>query len=284
MRAHQLTDSLCRHGEGPVWSDDWDGLRWVDMLDGDIMHLNPVSHAVSRRNIGDVAAAIRPRTGGGLVAAGERDFLLFSSVESGAETVLPAIPHLRLRFNDGGCDPSGAFLCGSMAYDESPGAGSLLRLEPDGQISTVLPAVSISNGLAFGPLNDSAFYVDTSTRQIDLFDWTSESGLHERRPFVKIDSELGAPDGLCVDEEGGVWVALWDGSAVHRYDARGALDAVIALPATRVTACTFGGVDLRELYITTSRYGLDAGSQPKAGALFVALPGIKGIPVLPFAG
>src|SRR3712207_658762 len=122
------------------------------------------------------------------------------------------------------------------------------------------------------------------THQIDVFDYDGEAGLTGRRPFVTVPEEDGLPDGLTVDRDGGVWVALYGGSSVRRYGADGALEEVLELPVTQVTACTFGGPDLEELYITTSRETVPDGEQPQAGSLFIARPGTGGRPVVPFAG
>jgi sugar lactone lactonase YvrE len=108
--------------------------------------------------------------------------------------------------------------------------------------------------------------------------------VESRRPIVTIPAEHGGPDGMTVDSEGYLWVAMWGGSAVRRYAPDGRLDGVVELPVSQVTACTFGGPDLDELYITTSREGLPEGKQPSAGAIFVAETGVRGLAVLPFAG
>ena len=108
--------------------------------------------------------------------------------------------------------------------------------------------------------------------------------LSERRRFADVEGSLGLPDGLAVDAEGGVWVALWDGGAVRRYAPDGTLDAVVPLPCGRVTACAFGGDDLGELFITTSRLELPDGVDPAAGSLFRCVPGVRGQAVLAFAG
>jgi sugar lactone lactonase YvrE len=181
--------------------------------------------------------------------------------------------------NEGGCDPAGAFYAGSMAYDARPGAGRLYRLAPSGEITVVLPTVTISNGLAWSPDGTLAYYVDTTTGRIDVLD----ADLGSRRPFVTIPPEHGAPDGITVDAAGAVWVALWGGGAVHRYTTGGMLDGVVHVPVRQVTACTFGGPALDELFITTSRHGL-ADPEPGAGALFRATVGVAGLPPLPYAG
>jgi sugar lactone lactonase YvrE len=186
--------------------------------------------------------------------------------------------------NEGGCDPDGRFYCGSMEYDQKPGAASVYRLDPDGSVRMVLEGVTISNGLEWSPDGTRAYYTDTATHRIDLFDYDRAAGLTGRRPFVDLAGEGRYPDGLTVDSEGGVWVALADGGAVRRYDVDGRLSGVIELPATKVTACTFGGPLLDHLFITTSREGLAPESEPHAGSLFLAMPGVRGLPVREFAG
>jgi sugar lactone lactonase YvrE len=277
-KAEQITASVAYHAEGPVWVDR---LHWVDMLAGDVLSLGP-DGTVDRRHVGSVVAALRPRTSGGFVYAVERGFAL----DDGVGTPVRALPELwttdAVRMNEGGCDPDGRFYCGSMAYDETPGAASLYRLDPDGSVTAVMRDLTVSNGLEWSPDGRLAYYVDSATGRIDVLDYERERGLTNRRPFVVI--ETGAPDGLTVDAEGGIWVAIWGGGAVHRYTPEGLLSEVIELPATQVTACTFGGADLDVLFITTSREGLPASDEPAAGALFRVRPGVAGRPVRPFGG
>jgi sugar lactone lactonase YvrE len=180
--------------------------------------------------------------------------------------------------NEGDCDPDGRFYCGSMAYDETPGGGSLYRLDPSGTATVILTGVSISNGLTWSPDGGTAYYVDTSTHRIDAFDYDPDAGLTNRRPVVHIAESDGAPDGLTIDTDGNLWVALWGGSAVRRYTPDGVLTEHLPLPVTNVTACTFGGPNLDDLYITTSRQQVPPGTQPEAGALFRAHPGARGLP------
>ena len=278
MRAEQLTGPVAYHAEGPVYSDAWGGLRWVDMLAGDVLSLAS-DGSVARRHVGTVAAAMRPRAGGGVVIAVERGFAL--EAPDGELTTLPELwDDPGVRMNEGACDPAGRFHCGSMAYDHRPGAGALYRLDPDGSVEVVMREVTISNGLDWSPDGTRAFYVDTATGEVSALD----ADLTARRTFARIAAEDGAPDGLTVDAEGGVWVALYGGAAVHRYSESGALDAVVELPVTKVTACTFGGPDLRTLFITTSREDLPDDEQPEAGSVFACTPGIGGLPVRTFTG
>jgi len=278
MRAEQVTDSVAYHGEGPVWSEGWGGLRWVDMFAGDVLSLEP-DGSVSRRHVATVVAALRPRRDGGAVLGIERGFAIEGT--GGTITELGEVwSHEQVRMNEGGCDPDGRFYCGSMAYDKQPGAGGLYRLDPDRSVHVVLADVTVSNGIEWSPDGSLVYYNDTDTGRVDVFDYEQDAGLSDRRPFV----ETGArPDGLTVDAEGGVWVALSNAGVVRRYTAEGTLDDVIELPVTKVTACTFGGSRLDELFITTSREGLERDAEPAAGSLFRAVPGVSGLAVREFA-
>ena len=279
MRAERITDAVAYHAEGPVWSPTWGGLRWVDMLAGDVLFL-ATDGSVERRHVATVAAALRPRRQGGAVIAVERGFGL--EEPDGSLTELGELwADETVRMNEGACDPDGRFYCGSMAYDKRPGAGSVYRLDPDRSVHVVLESVTISNGLDWSPDGSLAYYNDTATGRVDVFDYDRDAGLTGRRPFVDTEAR---PDGLTVDSEGGVWVALANGASVRRYTAAGALDAVVELPVTKVTACTFGGERLDELYITTSRENMSADQELEAGSLFRARPGITGRPVREFAG
>lgn len=281
MKAEQITAAEAEHGEGPVWWEPWGGLRYVDMLAGDVLTLNSDA-TVTRTHVGTVAAALRPRRGGGAVIALERSFAvaarddLSDLAEQGDVWADPTI-----RFNDGGCDPDGRFYCGAMGYDARPGAASLYRISPgrESEPEVILDSVTVSNGFGFSPDGRRAYYNDTATGRTDVFDYTGETGLTNRRTFV---THQGRPDGLCVDAAGGVWVAFFGGSAVHHFSPDGSLEDVVSLPVTQVSACTFGGNDLDTLYITTSRQGLPDDAEPAAGAVFAVQPGVTGLPVLPY--
>ena len=283
--AEQVTGPCCRHGEGPVWDARTGRLLWVDMLDGDVLTLSPGVPEPARHHLDKVAAVVRPRAAGGFLVAVERGFV-FTDDELRETRRLPAVwDDPSSRMNEGGCDPQGRFYCGSMAYDAHPGAGTVYRLDPDLAVHTVLEDVTISNGMVWSLDGALVYYIDTPTQRIDVFDADpATGGLTGRRPFVQIDEADGSPDGMTIDAEGGLWVALWGGGEVRRYGSGGTLDARIPLPASRVTACTFGGPDLRDLYITTSRLEISPGSEPAAGALFRATPGVAGLAPLPFHG
>jgi sugar lactone lactonase YvrE len=281
MRAEPVTGPVAYHGEGPVWSQRWGGLRWVDMLAGDILSLD-MSGSVRRHHVGTIAAAVRPRTGGGAVIAVERGFAL-EDPDGTVTTLDPVWDDDSVRMNEGGCDPDGRFWCGSMAYDQRAGAAALYRLDPDGSAHRVLDGVTISNGLEWSPDGSLAYYDDTATGRVDVFDYDPAAGLTGRRPFVELTGGE-RPDGLTVDSDGGVWVALNGSGVVRRYRPDGVPDEVVELPTAQVTACTFGGAGLDQLFITTSREGMAPDEDPVAGSLFRADVGLRGLPVREFAG
>jgi sugar lactone lactonase YvrE len=278
MNAEQVTRPVAFHGEGPVWSERWGGLRFVDMLAGDVLLLEP-DGSVNRHHVAEIAAAVRPRRGGGAVIGIERGFAL--EEPDGSIVRLDELwDDSNLRMNEGACDPDGRFYCGSMAKDKRPGAAALYRLDPGLTVHVVLEGVTVSNGLDWSPDGARAFYNDTDTYRTDVFDYDPESGLTGRRPFA--DTPGHRPDGLTVDAEAGVWVAYPHEGKVRRYDGEGALDAVVDLPTVKVTACTFGGPALDELYVTTSRENVEG--DPLAGSLFRVEVGVKGVPTREFAG
>jgi sugar lactone lactonase YvrE len=179
--------------------------------------------------------------------------------------------------NDGKCDRAGRFFAGTKADDDTPQAGALYRLE-NGEVTQLLDNVTISNGIGWSPDERLMYYADTPTGRIDVFDFDATTGEPtNRRRFVDIPQDAGLPDGLCVDADGAVWVALWGGAAVHRYRADGELDRVLRLPVSNVTCPTFGGKDLDVLYITTART-----DEPGSGALFRCRPGVTGQPANPY--
>jgi len=281
MQAQQVTGPVVFHGEGPVWSPGWGGLRYVDMLAGDVMTLRP-DGTVERRHVGTVAAVVRPRVGGGAVIGVERGFAL-----EDPDGTIRALPEIwsdpGIRMNEGGCDPDGRFCCGSMAYDQAKGAASVYRLDPDGTVEVVLEHVTVSNGLEWSPDGSLAYYNDTETSSIAVFDYDRTKGLTNRRTFAEL-SGPGGPDGLTVDAQGGVWSAVFEGGAVLGFSPDGVLQERVEVPTPKVTACTFGGENLDQLFITTSQEDVDTDEDPLAGSLFRAEVGVRGRPVRPFAG
>ncbi|MDQ0614955.1 sugar lactone lactonase YvrE [Microbacterium sp. W4I4] len=269
------------HGEGGFWDSRAERIRFVDLLRGDIMTWERES--LSRHHVSDVAAVIRSRRQGGHVIATERGFALVDDDFSPVQEIA-VFDATDVRMNEGGCDASGRFFCGSMAYDGRAGGGRLYRLDPDLSLHVALESVTIPNGLVWDAAGTTAFHADTAEGRIWAYEYDPTSGAFgERRSFVAFDGDQGMPDGVSIDTEDGLWVAMWGGGAVRRYDVGGALDAVVEVPAVNVTSCAFGGPESRTLYITTSRQHLETPEQ-HAGGLFAVDPGATGAVVHEFAG
>ena len=284
LTAQPVTAAVCEHAEGPVW-DARDGvLRFVDMVRGDVMTLTPGGE-LTRTHVADVVAALRPRRNGGWVLALGRALAVTDPGSWTPRRIAEVVADPAIRFNDGGCDAAGGFLCGTMAYDQSSGAGTLYRLAPDGSVAVVLEGLTISNGFCLDRSGELAYFVDTPTGRVDVLDVGPDGRtLACRRPFVTIEAGAGWPDGLTVDGEGGVWVALYGGGAVRRYLPDGRLDTIVEVATREVTACAFGGPELRDLYITTSQERRRPPDDPLAGALFHVVPGPPGLPPRPYSG
>ncbi|MET7453515.1 SMP-30/gluconolactonase/LRE family protein [Streptomyces sp. NPDC005574] len=268
-------------GEGPTWDADTGRLVWIDILASRVHTYDPASGRRTVRVTGQHVGAAKPRAGGGLVL-NLRDGVGLLDADGEGFRWLHHEPVPGRRANDAAVAPDGSLWTGTMRYDEAPGGGTLSRVTGDGTVEVVLDDVTVSNGTGWSPDGRLMYYVDSPTRRVDVFDFVDGRPVG-RRTLAEIEDGAGFPDGLTVDADGCVWVALWDGGAVRRYTPAGALDRVIALPVPRVTACAFGGAGLTDLYVTTARAGLLA-PHPLAGSLLV-LPNVgKGLSPRAFEG
>lgn len=267
-------------GEGPTWDPATGRLIWLDILGMRLHTYDPSSGRRTIRTTPQHVGAAKPRAGGGLVL-NLRDGVGLLDPDDTFRW-LHHEPVAGRRANDAAVAPDGSLWAGTMRYDEAPGGGTLSRLTGDGAVRTVLPDVTVSNGTGWSPDGRLMYYVDSPTRRVDVFDH-DEDGVRDRRTLVEIEEGAGFPDGLTVDAEGCVWVALWDGGAVRRYTPAGELDRVITLPTPRTTACAFGGAALTDLYITTARTGLPP-TDPLSGSLLVVPGAGKGLPQPAFEG
>lgn len=284
ITARQLTEVCTEHGEGPFWDPTRGRLLVLDMLAGAIVEVRD-DGVTERHQIGNVIATIRNRRRGGYVVATEHGFRLLTSnfTPDGSEVIGFSDPAVRM--NEGGCDPQGRFYCGTMSYAQTPGAGSLYRLDPDLSTHRVFGGVTISNGLQWHANGRQAYYNDTPTGVVALMNFYPETGTFgDRKLFASVSNSHGKPDGMALDDQGGVWVALWGGGAVHRYDEAGQLTDRIELPVRQVTSCAFGGADLATLYISTSRQDLGDQAEPAAGAVFSTPVPYRGRPPCAFGG
>jgi sugar lactone lactonase YvrE len=285
-----IIDAHATLAEGPVWDSRTQRLFWVDILERRVHSFDPQNGAQQVFEIGQYVGAAVPRRSGGLLLAVQHGFAHLD-LATGAVTPLLAVEaHLPdNRFNDGKCDPAGRFWAGTMSLNNKHGAGSLYRLDADHAVHRMVADVSISNGLAWNSDHTTMYYIDTPTLTVTAFDYDHASGaVTNRRVVVTLPAGSGGPDGMTIDAEGMLWVAHWGGFCVSRWNpATGEMLQKIDLPTAHVTSCCFGGPNLDELYITTASYGLSdeaRTTQPAAGGIFRARPGVRGLPADSYAG
>ena len=289
MKAELVVDVGAAHGEGPFWDAATGRLGWVDLMAGHLHFHDPAGPADTVIDTGKPLGAVVPRAAGGYALAVEDGFAVLdpgsdaprfiAGVETGGG---------KLRMNDGKADPAGRFWAGTMAYALTPKAGSLYRLEADGTVAAMVHDVGISNGLDWSADASTMYYVDSLAYGLDAFDYDAASGaISNRRRIVELpdpgDSPAGlvVPDGLTLDAEGHIWVAVYGSHQVRRFSPSGELQAVVEVPVLCPTSCAFGGPDLATLYITTM-HAIDG--EPGAGALYACAPGVGGRPARPFSG
>lgn len=314
-------------GEGAFWDDHAGVLYWIDILRGEIHRYDSASgadSAVDRAvSLGAPCGTVVPRASGGLVAALPTGLVHvdpdWGHEEAGHEAAtdppprltgtgeaerrtLPIRPNVETtpllaleadrentRANDGKCDPQGRLWQGTMGFDSEGAAGALYRIDCKRQVTREVSDIRISNGLCWDSQARRMYYIDTPTQRVDTFDFDPTTGsIENRRAAIQVDTELGSPDGMTIDENGHLWIAMWDGAAVTHWDPQsGELLAVYELPVSRVTSCAFGGTARRTLYVTTASAGLSSETlveQPLAGSLFALDPGVSGPTMAQFCG
>ncbi|MGZ4453909.1 MAG: SMP-30/gluconolactonase/LRE family protein [Nocardioides sp.] len=273
-----LGDPSVYHGEGAFWDLSIGALRYVDITRGDV-HTVVGSHWM-KTHVSDVAAVIRARAEGGYVMAFERGFALLDEDLCPLKEI-PVSDDPQRRMNDGGVDPSGRLYVGNMNYDERIDGGTLYRLNTDLSVDVVRDPVSIPNGLVWTPDGRTAFHADSPHQQIYAYEVDPVTGAFGER-VVHVQLETGYPDGMAMDEHGGLWVAVWSDGQVRHFDAAGTLVEVIEVGVANPTSCAFGGPDGRTLFITTSKKDRP---QPEehAGQVLAVEVGVAGAPVHAFA-
>jgi len=276
MKADCLLPTPSVLAEGPVWLDNL--LFWVDIERGEIHALNPQTRQHRSWSLPHRVGFITPTRLGDFILGTDSGLARFNP-DNGAIRFI-ANPEADIpgnRFNDAKCDPTGRLWAGTMAIDETPERGALYQIDASLRIRRVLSRISISNGLAWSPDGQTLYYTDSPTRRVDAFDWDGATGeIHNRRPVVTLHD--GFPDGMAIDHEGHLWIAVWGGACVACHDpATGRRLRQIDVSVRDVTSCCFGPDDA--LYITTSGRDVPPDqppSHPPAGSIFVARPGIGG--------
>lgn len=277
-------------GEGPVWDEIHQQLWWVDILSGKLHRYDPSTAKNNSIDLGEHIGAAVLRKNGGLILALKSGIYFFNEKTGEKTPVADPESHLpENRFNDGKCDPSGRFWAGTLSCNLEQEAGSLYCLKSGLTVEKKLGGITISNGLSWNSRGDRFFFIDTPTGNISSFQYDKESGdITNRSIIIHIDEKTGYPDGMTIDAEDKLWVALYGGGKIVRINPEnGEVEFEVRLPVPKPTSCTFGGKDLNELYITTCREYMspeDLKKYPQSGSLFrVKLP-FRGLPVNRFAG
>jgi sugar lactone lactonase YvrE len=291
MEIRLALDAKAALGEGPVWCPRENALYWVDILEPALKRFVPATGETRSWTMPQLIGSFALRESGGVVVALRRGIFFFDFATGAVRDVFgaPEEPN-DTRFNDGKCDRAGRFWAGTMHFDGLPRQpkGSLYRLDADLRCTRMETGIRTSNGLGWSLDNRLMYYTDTRVSRIDVFDFDPATGaIANRRPFAHVPTETGMPDGLTVDAEGCVWSAHWDGWRIVRYAPDGSVARVVKLPVQRPTSVNFGGPDLRTLYITSARDGLDAQAlkdQPQAGGIFALETEVAGLPEPRFAG
>ncbi len=275
-------------GEGPFWDERAGALYWVDIKKPAVMRFVPATGETRTWPMPVEVGAIAPRARDGMVAALRTGFAFWDPETGRIDPIVnPEAERQGNRFNDGKCDEAGRFWAGTMDDSIKDATGWLYRLDADGTVERSDGGYVVTNGPAFAPDGACAYHTDTMGRTVYRFDIDAAGRLENKRVFVRFGEADGYPDGMTVDASGYVWICHWGGGRVSRFSPAGVLDRAIAIPATQVTSCAFGGPDLKTLYVTTASIGLHAAElerQPLAGGLFEIETEFAGTPVNRFKG
>lgn len=271
-------------GEGALWDNESNEFIWVDIDGKTVNRYDPVKKTNTSYSLsGRPGTVVTSSNGKSLVVAMEGGIYEIDKA-SGEIRLISTIESLGTnRFNDGKCDPNGNLWVGSMNNPQDAATGKLYKVNENGDFEVMIDSVTISNGIVWTDDNSTMYYTDTPTSKIMAYDYDIKtSTISNERVAVNVNSKRdGKPDGMAIDSEGMLWVGMWDGSAVCRYNPRtGELIGKVPVPAHNVTSCAFGGKNLDELYITTSLYDMTEAEKkkyPMAGSVFKAIPGVKGV-------
>jgi sugar lactone lactonase YvrE len=285
--AELALDARVELAEGPVWDDRRRVFWWVDIPGGRIHRFDPIAASDSAIEIGSTVGCVALTESGDLVVAAAGRLLELDPETGNRHEQVPFEPGTQpQRCNDGKCDPQGRFWVGRMAIDKSPGAGSLVRVDGSA-VSVVVRGLTVPNGLDWSIDGSRMYFVDSPSRTISVFEWNAHRGV--TGPAIVFWRTADVPelppsavaDGLTVDSEDCLWVAIWGGGCVVRLAPDGTFLGRVEVPVSRVSSCSFGGDDLTELLITTAREDAtveELAAQPTAGGLYRARPGVRGRP------
>ncbi|MGN6619271.1 MAG: SMP-30/gluconolactonase/LRE family protein [Ilyomonas sp.] len=281
LKATLVLDAKAELGEGSIWNPIENKLYWIN-IEGKTLHIyDPETKKDIEFPTGSRVGTVVPVKDGGVLVALQKGIYKMDTNNGDLSFITQPIQDSSIRFNDGKCDPSGRFWVGTMALDQRKGAAVLYRMDKDKSIHTMVENVTISNGIVWTSDKKTMYYIDTPTGEVVAYDYDDATGeISNKRVAVKVED--GSPDGMTIDENDHLWVALWGGNAVGCYDPKtGKLIQKVEVPAPNITSCAFGGKDLKTLYITTAR-GQMSDEQlkkyPQSGGVFSVQLNVKGVP------
>ncbi|WP_083570828.1 SMP-30/gluconolactonase/LRE family protein [Mariniphaga anaerophila] len=285
-----VLDTKSALGEGAIWNPKTGELIWVNITEKILNIYNPKLKNNKEMFTGQMIGTVVPADSGKMIVALENGFYQFDSKTGSKQLIAdPEADKPGNRFNDGKCDPAGRFWAGTMSKEGKQQAGALYRLDTDGSVHKMIENVTTSNGIVWSPDATKMYYIDTPTQKVVAWNYDNETGeISNPKTAIEIPGEMGYPDGMTIDADGNLWIALWGGSAVGCWNPEtGELLRTVDVPAKNVTSCAFGDDDLGTLYITTATQGTSAEELekfPHAGGVFKIRPGVKGVEAFFFKG
>lgn len=288
MQATAVADLVCDcrnlHGEGVLWSAEHGLLMWVDIHGKALWTLEPVSGTTASHALPERLCCFAPRRGEPwhrILAAFASGFALFDVLTGHRQEIAAFEAHKpTTRLNDGRTDPLGRFIAGGMDEgDPMRPISSVVMVDRDLSVTPLFDSVACANSTCFSPDGRQMYFADSPTGNIEVFDYDATAGAVSNRRMLA--QTKGVPDGSCVDAEGYIWNAVWEGYRVERYAPDGRLDRIVEVPVAKPTCCDFGGPDLQTLYITTSRLGSEEAllaREPLSGGLFAYRADVRGVP------
>ncbi len=289
MVVKSILDTQCQLGEGAIWNSKTGELYFIDIEGKKLFTFKESTKKLSIFDVGERIGTVVPTHDPNKVIIPLQNGIFEFDLKSKEKTLLsnPEEKRTKNRMNDGKCDPIGRLWVGSMHLDQTEGDASLYKIERDGTFETMIKKVTISNGIAWSLDESKMYYIDTPTGQVQAFDYDRTSGkIINGKPIITIPKTMGYPDGMTIDSEGMLWVALWNGNAVTRWNPNtGELISKIEVPAHNVSSCAFGGENLETLYITSARLDMtdeELKKWPQSGNVFKVKPGVAGVKAFHF--
>jgi sugar lactone lactonase YvrE len=288
FRAERATEETYQLAEGPVWDGVGQQLLWVDIPAGEV-HTGELrgSSIVARaaQQLDTTVSAVVPAPDGRLLVAGHHSVYLVDRTGATTEIARLVPDEQERRLNDGKCDPAGRFLVGTQPLG-SDVHEYLYVIDPSRGLEVVDDDLQLSNGLGWSPDGATMYSVDTTSGMLWERSYDGRTGSRgERRELLHVSD--GSPDGMCVDVDGNLWVAIWGAGEIRHFSPRGELLGVVSVPAPHTSCPTFAGADLDTMVISTAADGLSPdqlAEYPDSGALFVADVGVRGLPATAWSG